>query len=141
MNSFITSDKEWRSLYSKNRYDIWFIVSLSNDETIYLRNYKEWLLLKNYCESNKYNIVCLKIRYKSHIVSIDTKNSNGVYLVKSILGSLNSKSIDTITSGILKNNIVRKTIWTTPELVEYLSEDDSVDNCFEKALIYNYGQE
>ena len=103
MTNFIKSQEEWQTIYKKNRYCVWFIISLSNGEKIYLREYKEWLSLKPYCEQSNININNIQLRYRSHTVNIKTGDAEAVYLVKSILGSLNSKNIDTVTSGLFKD--------------------------------------
>jgi hypothetical protein len=140
MTKFITSKEEWNKLYKQNRNAVWFLIYLSNDTIVYLREYKEWLLLKPFCESNKINVVTIKMRYKSHFVEVDTKDTKAVYLIQSLLGSLGKETKKTITIGKLESEKMKKTIWMIPELVEYLTESDNLDKCFEQAIIYNYGK-
>lgn len=141
MNNFIKQKAEWQKIYTKNRNSAWFHIFLSNKEIIYLRNYKEWLMLKQYCESSNINVDKIKLKYKSHSVEINTHDAQAVYLVQSILGSLSNDTKQTVTVGILNhdNKKIKKTIWILPEIVEYLTEYDSIDRCFTEALIYNNG--
>ncbi len=137
MTNFITSYSVWRELYKKSKYNIWFHIYLNNNIIVYLRNYNEWFDLKNYCETNKISICKIQLRYRSHIVTIDTNNSDGVYLVKSLLGRIGGQGKDTITVGILKNNIVKKNTWLIPELIIHHSDEDNIDKCFPQCIIYN----
>ena len=137
MTNFITSYSIWRELYKKAKYDIWFHIYLNNDIIVYLRNYNEWFELKNYCETNKISVDKIQLRYRSHIVTIDTNNSDGVYLVKSLLGRIGGQGKDTITVGILENNVVKKNSWLIPELIIHHSDKDSIDKCFPQCIIYN----
>ena len=139
MNNFIKQKAEWQKIYTKNRNNVWFHIFLSNKEIIYLRNYKEWLILKQYCESSNINIDKIKLKYKSHSVDIDTHDAKAIYLVQSILGSLSNDTKHTVTVGILShdNDKIKKTIWILPEIVEYITEYDDITRCFKEALIYN----
>lgn len=141
MKTFITSYSDWLEEYKKDKYKTWIRAILSNDSEIYLKDYIEWLELKEYCSINKLGIKKVGLQYRSHSIEVDTDNSDGIYLAKSILGSFGQATKQTFTIGILKNNIVHKTTWLIPELLKELETEDAVENCFEEALIYNYAKE
>lgn len=137
MYNFITSYEEWREIYKKAKYNIWYHISISNDKKIYLRNYEEWFDLKEYCEQNKLNVLNIQIRYRSHVIEIDTSNSDGVYLVKSLLSKFSGEVKNTITVGLLQDKSVEKTVWLLPELIEHRQEIDPISRCFEKCIIHH----
>ena len=140
MTTFITSYNDWLEEYKKNKYNIWIRAILSNKQEIYLRDYTEWLKLKTYCQNLSLCVEKVGLQYKSHSIEIDTANSDGVYLVRSILATFGSEEKKTYTVGILSNNKVKKTIWITPELIKHIEEEDNIDQCFEEAIIYNYAE-
>ena len=103
----------------------------------YFSNYSEWAEIKRICESNKLNVISIGLQYKSNSCNVDTIDADGVYLVRSALGAMGEVTKQTITIGKLYNNIVYKTMWVVPELVEQLNDQDVIENCFEEAIIYN----
>jgi hypothetical protein len=142
MNELIKHYDIWLSEYRQNKYNVWFIVDLSNGEKIYLKTYNEWCeKLKPYCYENKLKINAINLQYRSNTVTIDTTNSDGVYLIRSILGQIGQANKQTVTVGKIKNNKVIKSIFLTPELITYLEEEDRLEQCFEQAIIYNYNEE
>jgi hypothetical protein len=58
-------------------------------------------------------------------------------MVRSVKGEFGGSTKNCYTTGYLKNNVVHKTMWITPELVEESSYVDDLDNCFEEAIIYH----
>ena len=141
MIDFIKSHDKWLEEYKKDKYKIWIKVCLSNDEELYLRDYSEWQDVKQFCINNKLNIQTIGLQYRSHSIEVDTKGSEGVYLVKSIMGSINQPTKHTYTIGKIIGDKVHKTIWITPELIQQFEDKDSLDSCFKEALIYNYDKE
>lgn len=45
-----------------------------------------WKRLKTFCDLNKLYIVQVGLRFRSHIVTIDTADWDGVFFIKSLLG-------------------------------------------------------
>lgn len=138
MKTFITSYSDWLSEYKNDKYKTWIRAILSNDCEIYLKDYDEWLELKNYCKNNNLSVVKLGLQYRSHSIEVDANGYDGVYLARSILGSFGSQTKQTLTVGLLSGNIVNKTTWLIPELIKEFETKDKIENCFEEAIIYNY---
>lgn len=138
MKTFITSYKDWLEEYKKDKYKTWIRAILSNDLEIYLTDYSEWLELKTYCKDNRLSVKKVGLQYRSHSIEVDTLDSEGVYLTRSIIGSFGQSTRQTFTIGKLIDGMVKKTIWVVPELIKELEDEDEVENCFEEALIYNY---
>jgi hypothetical protein len=138
MNELIKNHDLWLLEYKQNKYNVWFTIDLSNGEKIYLRHYDEWYgKLKQYCYHNNLKIECINLQYRSNIISIDTRNSNAVYLIRSVLGQIGQANKQTVTIGKLINNTMKKSIFLTPELITYLEEEDPIESCFEEAIIYH----
>lgn len=141
MTNFITSYAVWIEEYKKNKYNTWIRATLSNKEEIYLRDYSEWLILKNYCKDNKTSVDKIGLQYRSNSIEIDTTNTDGVYLTRSILATFGQNEVQTYTVGKVNQDKVKKTIWVTPELIQHLEEEDDIKQCFEEAIIYNYAKQ
>lgn len=137
---FITSYSQWLEEYKKDKSKIWIRAILSNSQEIYLIDYSEWFNLKLYCSENKLSISKIGLQYRSHSIEVDTENTDGVYLVQSLIGSFGDSNKHTFTIGKLYKDIVKKTIWITPELIEQLHDEDTIESCFEEAIIYNYAE-
>jgi len=137
--NYIFGVENWRKAYSSgNRHkNIWIVIETSKNDIIYLENYDQWLTFKNYCKENGLKIHSVGLQYKSNLVSTDTKNADGVYIIRSVKGQMGGASRDCYTIGIVNGKKVNKTMWLTPELIEDNSYEDDIDNCFEEALIYN----
>lgn len=141
MKTFITSYADWLEEYKKNKYNIWVRAILNNGTEIYLRDFYEWMDLKEYCKVNKLCIDKVGLQYRSNSIEIDTTGTDAVYLVRSILATFGENTRNTYTVGKVYGTKVKKTIWITPELIQHLEEEDSIEQCFEEAIIYNYAKE
>lgn len=129
----------WKNIYSnlsrEDKYKIWIYANLSNNQDIYLDDYEEWLKFKQYIKDNKCKILKIGLRYRSHQVEQDLSCADGVYVVRSVKGEFGGPTKHCYTIGIVNNNIVEKTMWITPELIEEANFVDTLENCFEEALI------
>jgi hypothetical protein len=138
MNNFINTHEEWLEHFRHDIYKIWIRASLSNGKEYYLPEHSDWMRLKPICEENKLNVEKVGIQYKTHFVEVDTTNTDGVYIVQSILATFGSQARQTITIGKVYGNNVKKDIWITPELLKEFEEESNIESCFEQAIIYNY---
>ncbi|NDB57157.1 hypothetical protein EB001_01715 [bacterium] len=138
MSKFITSYDQWLEFYRKDKLKIWIRVITSDNTEYYLPEFLQWLELKQLCEDKKLKINKVGLQYRSHSIEVDTSDADGVYLVRSLIGVMGENSKQTITIGKLYGSIIKKTMWITPELVEELSSEDTVEDSFKEALILNY---
>lgn len=137
-DQYIQGEAGWKAAYSKGgRKRIWIYVKFSSGQEIYLNDYPKWLDLKSEVENSDVSIVAVGLRYRSHIVTTDTTESDAVYLVRSLMAQFGGDTVHFYTIGLLKGDKVEKTRWHTPSLVEESSEDSDLDNCFDEALIYH----
>lgn len=132
-------DSKWTPLYRKNKDAVWIRGKLTNDEEINYDNYSSWKELKSYCENNRLFFKELYLQFKSHQVKLETEGAGGVYLVRSIKGSLGGSDNNRhyYTYGILKASKVMKQMYLTPELIVDKEIEDDVKDCFKEALIYD----
>lgn len=139
-SNFIVGYDNWLKEYRKDKYNIWTKVVVDTKVEYYLRDQKEWLKFKEFCDSNKLKVLSIALQYRSHSISVDTMGTDGVYLVRSLIGRMGEETKQAITIGKVYGDTVKKTMWVTPELIEDLSDEDPVENCFAEALII-YGKE
>lgn len=131
--------ENWQQYYltANNSKNVWIFVQTHDDKDVYLEHYQDWLDFKDYCTQNKVTIKNIGLQYKSHLVKTYSGDADGVYVIRSVKGQMGGTSRDCHTIGIVYGNEVKKTMWLTPELLEDSSYVDTLENCFEEALIYN----
>jgi len=140
MTDFIYGYDNWRKIYLDSpelKKNIWVFIKLSNDTEIYLKHYNQWFDIKNWLTNTNNSISQVGLRYRSNQISVDVDNCDGVYLVRSIKGEFGGRTKECYTIGKITNDIVSKTMWLTPELIEESSFTDKIEDCFEEAIIYN----
>jgi len=139
-NEIIYGLNNWRERYRSDqahKRDTWIVCKLSNGSTIYLSEDYDLKLLKPFCKSNKFDIIDVGLRYRSHELWLEPEKCDGVYIVKSIKGYMNSKPTHCVVLGVIKGEVVEKKAYMTPELVISYEDTDKVENCFKEMLIYN----
>jgi len=141
MEQYVTNREAWLKEYRKDKESIWVRVTLSDGLEIFFKDFKTWLSLRDKCKNDSLSVCMVKLQYRSHVVDIDTADSEAVYLVRAIMGEIGGNSRNYYTVGTLKDNIVYKTRWLVPELVEEEKVEETLDNCFEEAIIYNHARE
>jgi hypothetical protein len=131
-------DKKWIPLYKKNKDAIWIRAKLTNGEEVNYDDYSGWRDLKNYCETNKLFFEELYLQFKSHQVELNTDGVGGIYIVRSIKGSLSSGANQHYyTVGLVKGSKVFKQMYLTPELIIDKEYEDEISECFTEAIIYD----
>jgi len=128
---------QWLSRYRSNKNAVWIKCKLTNGEQYYHDTFRGWLSIKKICEREKCFVDELKLSFRSHEVDIDLEGAEAVYLIRSAMGSFGSETKHYYTTGVLKDGIVYKQMWLTPELVVDKELEDDLGECFEQALIYN----
>jgi len=137
-DSYIQGEEGWSAAYKKGgRKRVWIYVKFSNGQEIYLSDYPQWLELKAEVEASEYAISEIGLRYRSHKITVDTAGTDGVYLVRALQAQFGGDTVHFYTVGLVHGNTVNKTRWHTPSLVEESSEETTLDECFEEALIYH----
>jgi hypothetical protein len=57
------------------------------------------------------------------------------------MGQIGGDTRHYYTLGLVDGDVVHKTKWLTPELVEEEKDQDPLDKCFAEAIIYNHAKE
>ena len=80
--------------------------------------------------------VCLSFR-SNKIVEDIPEDSDGVYCVKSLVGSIGGTTKHCIVIGILRGDNVAKKSWITPELLSRNVSPSLEKDCFPEGMIHN----
>jgi|688.fasta_scaffold03072_9 hypothetical protein len=141
MSNLVYGYENWQNVYStlnsEDKKNVWIYIKFSNGQDVYLQHYANLSEVRNLVQTHNFNIDAIGLRYKSHEIIVDTKDSDAIYIVRSLKGEFGGNTKHCYTTGYLKNNQMHKTMWITPELVEESSYIDELDNCFEEAIIYH----
>jgi len=79
----------------------------------------------------------LYLQFRSHEVEIDVKDTDAIYLIRSVMGQMGNKTHQYYTTGRLEGGKMHKQMWLIPELIVEKELSDELDECFEEAIIYN----
>ncbi len=134
----LNSYDQWLEEYRKDKYKIWIRATLSNDQECYLPDIDSWKELKQLCQNLNLKVKKVGLQYRSHSIEVDTEDTDGVYLITSVIGTMGEKTKQTITIGKLYGTTIYKTMWVVPELLEELKMQDTIEDSFEEVLIYDY---
>lgn len=139
--TIVLGKKQFDIKYQANknnfRKNTWIQCVLDDERWVYFSQDEDVRNIRNFCIDNKVFIKKLSLKYKSHVVKFDVEGGDGVYIVKSVKGSLGSGTVDCIVLGKIDGDKVYKKAFKSPELVEMYSDTDTVSDCFLEALIYN----
>lgn len=141
LDKYIQGEEGWAAAYQKGgRKGIWIKVVFSNGRVIYLKEYSQWLTLKDEVEKLHVDIVEVGLRFRTHEVPIDVSGSVAVYIVRSVQAQFGGSTLHYYTVGTYDGHVVTKTRWHVPAIVEDSTEESDIAECFPEALIYNGGQ-
>lgn len=128
---------EFIKLYKKNKKAVWIKAKLSNGKCYFYDTHKGWLQIKEICDDKSLFISDLRLQYRSHEVTIDISNCDGVYLIRSVMGQWGADSREFYTVGLVNHAKVSKKMYMIPELIVDKEYDSTVDECFTEAMIYD----
>jgi hypothetical protein len=117
--------------------EVFINVQLSNGRDIYFSDYDDWLKVKHICSSEGLKLIKLALQFRTHLEEVDISDADAVYLVRSVMGQIGQKSRRYLTTGSLVDGVVHKKMWLTPELIVEKEYEDTIEACFEEAMIYN----
>ena len=132
--TLINSRKAWMEEYKKDKYKIWVIVSFDDNE-FFFKDYQDWFKIQAKIKEGNHVVSKVSLQYRSHILPIVIKDCDGVYIIRSIIGKVGGKSIDTMTVGLIKGDEVHKTSWSLPDLTEKDKNVDKIEDCFNEAVL------
>ena len=122
-------------LSEEDRRKVWILVKTSDGQDIYLSDYNQWLTIGDYCKKMQVTIDSVSLKYSSREVTKNTIGADGVYLSKTAKGKMGGETKHCYGIGYVKDGIVNRTLWTTPELIEDVTFEDSVEGCIQRALV------
>jgi hypothetical protein len=131
--SIISNYEDWLEEYRKDKSKLWIIVSISSGEEFYFTDYNYWFAIK----SKGLNVTKIKLQYRSNVVEKSFFDCDGVYLIRSVLGRPSEDTIQTMTIGTVIDGIVHKDVFVVPSLVLRDNYKDSLEECFEEAIIWS----
>lgn len=132
--------EKFLAAYRTDKDATWIKVKISDGKEFYTKNHRDWLAIKDVCDTKNLSVTELQLSFKSHNLEIDLEDIDAIYLVKSVLGMMGGDTNHYITIGKLIDGEMHKVQYRTPELTEERSEVVSLDECFTEAIIY-YDQE
>lgn len=138
-------NEKWLEAYRTNKNKVWIKVRLTSGFEYYFWNRLEWLALKEICDENRVFVEEISLQFRSHeiVLTENLKDADAVYLVRSVKAAVGAGQDDTshyYTVGFLKDGIMHKSKWATPELVMDSESQDPLDKCVEEAIIYDQRQ-
>lgn len=139
------NEQKWKEHYANCDYNkVWVKMMTEDGQHFFFHDYNEWYKIQNYCKENSVFIKDMHLQFRSHQCIIDTEfgvelpDVDGLYFVRSVMGGMGMKTKNYFTVGVLKDGLVHKKKWLVPELiVEGETEEESLDQCFEEAMLYN----
>lgn len=120
--------ESWKTEYRKDKSRVWVIVTLSNDITYFFKDYSDWYRVIDIARANNMYVKEVGLRYRSNVYRQQV-NCDGVYLIRSALGSPGAETMATMTIGTVKGNTVFKNTLQLPSLIVMDSYEDKLENC------------
>lgn len=133
-------NQKWAEFYRSdpsNTKRIFIKAMTSDGKHFFCKVYDEWFDVKKHCEENSVFIQDLHLQFRTQRCIIDVTDADAVYVIRSVLGALGQDTKHYFTVGILKDGKMRKSMYVVPELIKEQEYEDTLDNCFDEALIYN----
>jgi hypothetical protein len=130
----INNHKDWLVEYRKDKSKVWIICKAEDGRNFYFTEYDGWYELQNILSNENLRIDKVKLQYRSNVIEESLLDYDGVYIVRSLLGSPGQDTVKTLTIGKVRENVVEKTVWILKGLVQENKYEDTIENCFEEGL-------
>lgn len=129
--------ERWLAAYRTNKTATWLKVKLTDGTLFFIHDYKEWSSVKEHCDEKSEFISELELQFRSHCVTMDIESADAIYFVPSVMGMVGGETKHYFTVGVLKDGMMHKKMWKTPELIMERETTESIEECFAEAIIYN----
>ncbi len=126
---------KYKSLPEPERRQTWILLFPESGPTMYIQNFKDWPEVILDLKKNNVRLDKIGLQYRSHTVEYQVKNYDGVYIAQTAKGSTGSTTIHCFSLGFVKDNMVYRTLYTTPDLTPDLQLEDHVDEVIQEALL------
>lgn len=128
----------WLEHYRTNKNAVWIKARLCIGEWVYLDDLSDgWTDLVERCNTEDLYIKHISFQFRSHEVTMDLDDIDGIYLTKGCKGQLGGDSTELIIFGKIKDGEVHKDAYIIPDLIIDHSYVDSISNCIEEAILYD----
>lgn len=132
--------QKWAEFYRSNPANTKYIfvkVMTDDGEHFFFHEKEGWFDVKNHCGKNSVFIQDLHLQFRSNRCIIDVEGCDAVYLVPSCGGAIGQETRHFFTVGLLKGGELTKHMYAVPELIKEKEYLDTLNNCFDEAVIYN----
>lgn len=130
----ITSFEDWKKEYKKDKTKTWIIITLDNNVTYYFEDFDSWYDVMEICKNDNLKVLEVGLRFRSNVKRIPIIG-DGVYLIRSAIGSPGSETIYTMTIGDVFGNDVEKTVVHLPALTQVNTYVDNISECSKEVLL------
>lgn len=130
----------WREHYQKFKRlkVVWIKIRTTDGKHFFFHDYKEWHDVQAYCREKSVFISDLHLQFRTHKITIDIDDdTEAIYIVRSCMGAMGMKTKQYMTVGKLKDGLMHKQMWLTPELIIDKEYKDPLSLCFEEAILYD----
>ena len=126
---------DWIKHYRTNKHVVWIKCKCSDQSEHFFHDMKDWVSLVSHTSKQSTHLSELALQFRSHEEKLDLTEAEGIYLITSAMCSMGGASKNYLTFGKVNGNSVKKQMWIIPELIVEKEYDDTIDNCFEEAII------
>jgi hypothetical protein len=133
-------NNKWAEFYRSSHSNVKHVfikVMTTDGEHFFFHDYDQWFEVKKYCEKNSVFIQDLHLQFRSNRCIIDVSKADAIYLIRAVLGAMGQSTKQYLTVGILADGKVTKKMYVVPELIKEKEHEDTLENCFDEAVIYN----
>jgi len=138
MNGYFGKDAfiaKYKTLSEKDRRKVWIVLFPESGQEIYLQNFKDWPDALKYLREKKIRLKNLGLKFRTHMIEYAVEGSEGVYISQTAKGTMGGKTINCFSLGFVKDNIVHRTLYTSPDLTPDLQLEDNVEDVIQEALL------
>jgi hypothetical protein len=144
----ITSEAEWLKAYKENRNEVWVKVSMASYRKVFVGGPRivesvvyfpvsEYDVWKDIVSAGGKMVIEIELRFRSNTLTINTSAWEGVYLIRSVMGTMGGDSQHFIVLGQCVGHMVRKQMILIPELTTRTTYEDPMSECFSEATYLN----
>ena len=131
--------QKWMDFYKDcDHWQVWVKIMTEDGEHFFFSDQKGWSDVKKHCEDNSVFVKDFYLQLRSHECEVKiSEDTEALYFVRSVMGLLNGPTTSYYTIGQLRDGEMHKEMWLVPELIMERETVETINECFEEAIIYN----